>query len=177
MQCKATLSLLALSLPLLAQAPPLPPGARQPRFDEIKNYLTLADAQMQQLQQITRMEAEANRSRAEEIGQKQKTLQEQLRAGSTDAAALGRLLVEIENLRRQADTASKSFHDQALNVLNAAQKTKLKTLEDASKLQSSIVQAVGLNLLERPAPGDGPLSPPLPPIGLRFRGPAFLERR
>ena len=43
------------------------------------------------------------------------------------------------------------FLDQARNVLTTDQKTKLKTLEDASKLQDAACEAIFLNLIAPPA--------------------------
>ena len=164
--------LAAIAAAALAQGPG--PGAPMPpSFDELKAYLSLTDAQVQGLAQIRTQERAALDPIYQEIQQKQRTLREQTRAGSTDAAALGRLLVDIQNLNKRADDARKSFHDQAVNALTTEQKTKLKALEDVVKLQPAIGQAVGLNLLTPPAPpaGDAPGGPGGPGRGPGRFGP------
>jgi hypothetical protein len=132
---------------------------------------------VQALEQIRRQEAEALRATYEEMRQKHRTLAEQLQGGSTDAAALGRLLLDIQNLRKVIEDTQKKFQAQALNQLTADQKTKLKGLEDAAKLREAIVQATGLNLLLPPAPvpGAGPVGPGmrLGPMGPGPRGPGM----
>lgn len=144
---------------LLPQAPGPGPGQpsqpQQAPVAEIKAYLSLSDAQVTQLQQLARTEADANRTRRQEIATKQQTLRDQLRAGSTDAATLGRLLLDAENIRRQIENAEKAYREQAVALLNAAQKTKLKALEDAMALHDEIRQGMALNLLTPPEAPQG----------------------
>ena len=141
---------LALSMAVWAQGPPAPPAPA-----ELKAYLGLSDSQVQALQQIQQQEREALRTIHDEMAQKQKTLGDQLQAGGTDASALGRLLLDIQNLRKRIEDAQKTFQDQVSNQLTADQKAKLKALEEAAKLQPVIGQAMGLNLLTPPAPPLG----------------------
>ncbi len=157
--------LLSLAGALFAQGPGrfgFPPGAAQPGTDQVKAYLSLTDSQIQGLQQIERQAASALQSTFQEIHQKQLTLQDQLDKGSTDAAALGKLLLDIESLHKRISQTQDSYRSQAVASLTADQKTKLKSLEDAMKLQPVIGQAVGLLLLTPPQPsaagaGFGPL--------------------
>lgn len=167
-------SLLTLTLTLLAQAPPNGPGA--PPVDLVRSYLTLTDVQVQQLQQIRQAEATANQTAFQSMQQKQQQLNTALRGGSTDASALGRLLLEIEALRKQVQTNQTTFHNQAVNALNAAQKTKLQTLDEAAKLGPTIQQAAGLGLVTPPTPpAGGPQNgPPGPgPRGMMRVRPVF----
>jgi Spy/CpxP family protein refolding chaperone len=173
---------LSLSLPLLAQQTPPTTTPRTPPVDQVKTYLSLTDQQVQQLQQLITSERQANQTRQQEIQTKQTQLQQLLTANSNDAAALGRLLIDIQALRRQVETTHTNFQTQAVALLNDAQKTKLKALDDASKLAPTIGQAVSLNLLTpaRPpnagapgigGPGPGPGGPGggMGPMGPRFR--------
>ena len=163
-----------------AQPPrgPGQPGQQQPRVDEVKAYLGLTDSQIQGLEQLRRTEMDSLQQSRQDIAQKQQALQQQIRNGSTDAAALGRMLLDIENLRKQITQKQGSFHDQAVAILTAAQKTKLKTLEDAQKLGPEIHEATALNLLvpqegANGGPGPGPrLGGPGPQ---RFHPPASQE--
>jgi len=159
---------LALAMAAWAQGPVTPPTPPAPA--ELKAYLGLSDSQIQALRQIRQQEGEALRSLHDEMAQKQKTLRDQLQAGSTDAAALGRLLLDIQSLRKRIEDAEKTFRDQAANQLTADQKTKLKALEEAAKLQPAIGQAAGLNLLTPPAPTQGePRDPGMGPMGFGGR--------
>lgn len=182
------IALVALAAAVFAQGPAgraFLPGPAQPGTDELKAYLALTDSQIQGLQQLQQQAATALQSIHQEIQQKQSTLQEQLSKGSTDAAALGKLLLDIDSLKKRATQTEESFRNQALATLTAAQKTKLKTLEDAEKLQPAIGQAVGLQLLaplQPPAgvPGLGPfgLGPGVPARGgapRRFGPPPRLD--
>lgn len=165
-----------LSLILFAtimSAQPQPPTPPSPPIDALKTYLTLTDQQVTQMQTIARQQGEAMRQRQQEIGTKQQQLDTQLRNGSTDAAALGRLLLDIENLRRQIESTRKSFSDQAIAVLTQAQKDKLKSLSDAALLAPAIQQAIGVNLISPPAPVPGGPRP-MEMFGPRMMGrPAF----
>lgn len=146
---------------VLAQGPPRPgrgPGGMAPRVDEIKSYLTLTDVQLTQIQQLQRANLEAGRATREEIQQKQKALGDQLRSGSADATAIGRLLLDIENLRKQTATRRAMTLTQIANLLTPDQQTKLKTLEDAAALRDEIGQAARLGLLDPPN-GDGGADP------------------
>jgi len=168
---------LSLSLPLPGQqAPPTP---RTPPTDQVKTYLSLTDQQVQQLQQLITSERQANQARQQEIQTKQTQLQQLLTDNSNDAAALGRLLIDIQAVRRQMETTHTNFQNQAVALLNDAQKAKLKALDDASKLAPTIGQAVSLNLLTPARPPNagipgfgGPGPGPGGPMGPRFRRPA-----
>ncbi|MEO7649294.1 MAG: Spy/CpxP family protein refolding chaperone [Bryobacteraceae bacterium] len=123
------------------------PGATQPGIDEVKAALTLTEAQVTSLRTIQQQERDALQTIRTNVDTKQQALSDLLQKGSTDTNALGRLLVDIQALRTQMTQSQTPFRDQARNVLTAEQKTKLKTLEDASKLQDAIRQATFLNLI------------------------------
>ena len=146
---------------LLAQAPaPL-------RWDALKNYLNLQDSQIQSLQQLRQQEMQALRPLATELAARYRSLREQLDRGSTDAAALGKLLLEAEAVRKRLIQTRDSYRNQALNVLTAEQKNKLASLEQARKLAPVIWQAQALGLLAPPEPGQ------MPGPGLRGLGRGF----
>lgn len=132
-------------------------------MNELKTYLALTDQQLQQLQQLIRSRAEAIRPLHEQIRQKQQTLDQQLASGSASATALGQLLLDIQNLRKQVESTHATFHTQALNVLNEAQRGKLNGLQEAARLQPAIQQGVTLSLLDPPVNR----TPMGPGIGLR----------
>lgn len=131
-----------------------------PTFDALKSVLGLSDAQVTQLRDLQRQRFESTRAVFEEIRTKQQALHQALESGSTDAAALGRLLLEIQALQQQVRTIGETYRTQALAILDAAQKTKLAALEEAIKLQPAIHQAAALNLLVGPpGPPPGPGGP------------------
>jgi len=133
---------------------PVPPGSPVlpvPVYKELKDFLALSDQQMQRLVEIQRTRLDAARAVYEQIGQKQMALNGLLRQNTTDALAVGRLMLDIEALRKQIPTSAEPYRSSALGVLNNDQKTKLAMLESALKLQGAAFQAVGLNLLASPA--------------------------
>lgn len=161
---RTILAAAALAAAVMAQAPPPGPQPPQPPVTELKAYLSLTDTQVQGLLAVQTQKHAAVQQIVQEIQTKEKSLREKLTAGSTDALALGTLLVEIQNLRKRVQAADTQFRDQALAVLTADQKTKLKALEDASKLHAQIQQAAMLDLLTLPQPpaGAGPGGPGVP---------------
>jgi Spy/CpxP family protein refolding chaperone len=152
--------LMASAACLLAQRPGPPP---EPSIDALKTYLNLTDSQVQGLQQIQQQERQTNRSTMQRIRQSQANLDGMMQKGGADAAAAGRLLVEIQDLQGSMSKAHESFSAQAANTLTADQKAKLKTLQDAMALMPAIHQASALGLLASPQ-GSGGLG------SARFRG-------
>ncbi len=161
------LPILAIAMGLAAQTPPA---------DALKTYLNLQDAQIQTLQQIRRQQMQAAQSALSELAAKQKALRDQLEAGSTDAAALGKLLLEAEAARKRVQQIHDAYRAQAVGVLTAEQKTKLAALEQAQKLAPAIAEATALGLLNPPempglrgagmpgfGPGLGPMRRPAAP--------------
>lgn len=134
-------------------------GAQTPPLDSVKSYLGLQDSQMQSLQQLRQQQFQAVHSALSELATKQQSLREQLDRGSTDAAALGKLLLEIEGVRKRIAQTQQSYVSQALNVLTAEQKSKLAALEQALKLEVAARQAVALGLLAPPEPEPGVPAP------------------
>jgi Spy/CpxP family protein refolding chaperone len=132
-----------------AQQPP----ARD--ISAIKTYLSLTDTQVTALQTIRSQQRTAVGDTQQQIRQKQQALNSLLSGGSTDANAVGTLVLAIQALRKQVSTNASSLQAQAANVLNADQKTKLQALSDASKLQPAIREAEFLFLL---TPPEGPMT-------------------
>ena len=145
------LAVTALSISAWAQ-PPAPP------VTEIKAYLALTDVQITSLQTIQQNLHTQLANTMQQIQAKQQTLNSQLTAGGTTAAVLGQELLDIQNLRNSVKTAETAAQSQALNVLTADQKTKLKTLTDAAALRHDIEEATGLGLIvpANGGPGGGP---------------------
>ena len=154
----------------LAQRPFGPPGGgQQPTFQELKTYLTLTDSQVQGLQQVQQQMREAVQSILRDIQTKEQSLRDQVQKGGADPAALGRLLIDIETQRKRVSDQRTTFQGQALNQLTAAQKTKLKALEEAANLNDEIREATALMLLTPPDAPAG-LAGPLGLAGPGLRG-------
>lgn len=123
-------------------------------FDEVKQQLGLSDAQLQQLRDIMAQRDRATQATYEQLRAKQTELDNLLNAGSTDAARIGQLMIDINTIRRRLPTQpSDQYRQQALAVLTAEQRTKLAVLDQALKLSQPAYQAVTLNLIDPPAPG------------------------
>lgn len=157
-----TLMIFAVAVTLTAQNPPRPmgrPPGPPPSFDALQQYLGLSDAQTSQLRQLMRSRADGNRSKLEDMNAKRRQVDEMVRSGSTDAAALGRLMLEVETYRKQVRGADESFFAQAAGVLDEQQRAKLKALQDAAKLLPAMHEARTLGLVKSPegAPPNGPL--------------------
>jgi hypothetical protein len=67
-----------------------------------------------------------------------------------DPAAVGQLVIAINSLRQQVQQIAGSFQQQAANLLQFDQRTKLPPLQLALELQVAAVQAVSLGLLNAP---------------------------
>jgi len=122
---------------------------------ELKAALGLSDAQVTSLQQIRTSQRETISTLARQMRTKNEALRASLSSGTT-AVAAGTTLLEIEALRKQLTTVEGNVRTQALGVLTAEQRTKLKTLEDAAALQPAIRQATALGLLTHPVGPGGP---------------------
>jgi Spy/CpxP family protein refolding chaperone len=140
----------------LGWGPGGPPTGAQPNLGEVKTYLSLTDAQIQSLQAIGTQERTAIDGLHQQIATKRQALDKLTSSGSTDATAMGNLLVEMQNLRKQITAVRNSLQPQALNVLTADQKTKLNNLQSATQNLPAMREAGYLGLLTSPAgPGAG----------------------
>jgi Spy/CpxP family protein refolding chaperone len=139
---------------------PRPPvSVYQPAFEDLKQALGLTDAQLQQLQALQRTKQMASQAIYQQIGAKQKQLNDMLNSDKPDAQTLGQLEIDMANLRKQT-MGTASVKDQALAILTDAQKAKLADLQNAMKLQRAAGEALGLGLIDPPpqAPGRGGLA-------------------
>ena len=132
------------------------PGMRErkaPDFAELKSYLGLTDAQIEQMQKAredSRTNLEAVHT---QIQEKNQALRALLETAAPDPAAVGKLVIETSALRKKVQESHESVRQSVLNVLTGEQKTKLAGLQSAADLRPAIQQAMALGLL---APADGP---------------------
>jgi len=159
---------------MFAQAPggfrthPMSPA----KTTAVESYLNLTDVQISSLEQLRQSEMAALKPIFEQIGPLRESLRTQSQSGSPDATAVGKLVLNIQNLEQQAAPIRASYQQQALALLTADQKTKLATLESAAALMPAIHEAAALNLLTPPKGWEGPggFAAEMMPRG-RFGGP------
>lgn len=125
--------------------------------DQLKSYLNLSDAQVTGLQQVQTTKQDAEQKIYKDMNEKSRLITALLQANSTDAARIGQLMIDVEKLRQQLPLKGEPYRSQALNVLNADQRTKLPALVQAMQLQQASWQAVNFNLIDSPDPGPRPL--------------------
>jgi Spy/CpxP family protein refolding chaperone len=150
--------LLITSAVVQAQGSPVVPPVPTPAYAQLKSYLNLSDAQLQSLEDIYKSRLAAQQAIYQQISAKQKQLNQLLAGGTSDAATVGQLMIDIHNLQKQTATPSSMYRDQALRVLSADQVAKVTALVAALQLQQAAYQAVTLDLIDSPAPAVVPLS-------------------
>lgn len=160
---RLTVALCLLAGSLLAQGPGGPGFRRnaagmQPQrlqqaanADALKQYLNLTDAQIQQLKDLRKQHAEAQRPTMEQIRDKRQQLREAVQAANPDSAVIGQLTVDIKKLTESMRSSRTDLQTKTAAVLTADQKTKLAALQDAQKLMPAVGQATALGLLAPPA--------------------------
>ena len=147
---------------LVAQAPPPRPGRLfrgEPPTDAVKAALGLTDADVARLEQIGKDQREAAKPLFDQIAERRRTLAETLKSTSPDPTALGRILLDIKDLREQIRQNDERYHEQAVAALSADQKAKLQTLEAAAQQRPAINQALRLNLLQPPVDTEAGVGP------------------
>lgn len=126
----------------------------------LKDVLGLSDAQVRQLRDLRRQQAEAARPTMEQLRANRKALAEAMQADSPDAARVGQLMVDGKKLRESARAAGDEFRAKAQALLTPEQKTKLAELQQAGRKAGAARQAMGLGLLAPPH-GAGAQAPML----------------
>ena len=156
--------LLITSAVVEAQVAPVMAPVLTPAYSQLKAYLNLSDTQLQSLEDIYKSRLTAQQAIYQQISAKQTQLNQLLAGGTTDAATVGQLIIDIHNLQLQAATPSSMYRDQALKVLSADQAAKLTALVTALQLQQAAYQAITLNLIDSPARAVVPLPAAAPPM-------------
>jgi hypothetical protein len=153
--------------------------AQQPDFGALKAYLSLTDVQIQKIQQAgeqARKDADEKiKTLQPQIRDKKIALEDLLEKGTTDATAVGKMMLEIQALQKQARQAQEAVRNSQLNVLTAEQKVRFKAIEDAATLPQATRDAARLGLVPRPQGGPAPrmMGPGrgMPGQGRRMMGP------
>ena len=156
--------LLITSTVVEAQVASVLPPVPTPAYSQLNAYLNLSDTQLQSLEDIYKSRLTAQQAIYQQISAKQKQLNQLLAGGTTDAATVGQLMIDIHNLQQQAATPSSTYRDQALKVLSVDQAAKLTALVTALQLQQAAYQAITLNLIDSPAHAVVLLPAAVPPM-------------
>ena len=148
-----------LIIPILAIATAVaqPPGRHHGArggVDALKTYLSLTDAQVTQIRDAVKAGHETNKPVAEQMRTKARALRDTMQAGSNDANAVGKQMIELRELRKQMQANRAKVSEQAVSFLSAEQKAKLQTLKDSAELRREARAAMALGLLPPPA-GEG----------------------
>src|SRR5262249_11750214 len=117
-------------------------------FSDLKAYFDFSPTQILAISHANDDYRQAVSNNQQRIFQVQFEIDQEIRKDPLDPMALGIRYVEIEQLRRQSNEEFAKTRDKVRGVLTDAQKAKLKTLEDARKLQPLISQAECQNLLD-----------------------------
>jgi hypothetical protein len=134
---------------------PLPnPG---PPLIELKQYLTLTDAQYVQLFDNMDQSRRTVAGYQQRISQLQNEIAIETARPNPDPMELGTRYAEIEQNCRAITNEGKALRDKNGGLLTDPQKAKLKTLEDALKLYPVISQAQSASLLEGGVTGVYPV--------------------
>ncbi len=120
---------------------------------EIRAFLTLTDAQVQAISRANSDYAEYSAQKSARMAQVQREIDEETRKDVLDPGAIGVRYAELEAIRRDLDDQLQRTREKVAAQLTDPQKAKLKTLDDARKLQPVIRDAECTNLLA-----------PLPPV-------------
>ncbi len=138
-------------LPLLAGAVLFAQDrSANPQPPDLKAFLNLSDSQIQGLVQLQQQKGQALQPVVQQAAQTQQKLQQILAAPNPDPATVGQLVIAIATLGQQVQQIAGSFQQQASNLLQSDQKTKLPPLQLALELQPAALQAVSLGLLNAP---------------------------
>lgn len=136
---------------------PMPPV----NFAELKSFLTLTDTQVTALQQVMQSKSDAENAIYKSIREKYEALNNIMNSPTADAFQVGRLTLEIRDLQKKVPLTGEPYRTNALNVLNALQKSKLPALTQALQTATPAYQAVTLNLIDAPQrSGVNPLELP-----------------
>jgi Spy/CpxP family protein refolding chaperone len=137
---------------LVAQPGPMdrPPRDGVPPMDQLKEYLTLTDAQVQSLKDVQKAWRDAAQPVMEQMAEKSKQLRDAMHQNTVDQATVDSLKAALADLQKKAQSIRDQFQPQALSLLTSQQKTALTALQKALELMPAAQQAAFFNLLDSP---------------------------
>lgn len=133
------------------------PSVPIPTTLQLMKYLDLTPDQLVRITAINGdyMMLVAGKSRR--MAQVQQEIAEETAKSPLDPMALGVRYAELEATRRELRAEEAKLNPRITALLSDAQRAKLKTLDDAMKLQPLICEALSLRLLVTPEPAGGPI--------------------
>ncbi|MCC6362678.1 MAG: hypothetical protein IT165_04095 [Bryobacterales bacterium] len=150
---------------IFAQTLPIPAPSPGPPLIELKQYLSLTDAQYVQLFDNMDQSRRTVAGYQQRISQLQNEIAVETARTNPDPMELGTRYAEIEQNCRSIRNESKALRDKNGGLLTDPQKAKLKTLEEALKLYPIISEAQSASLLDDSASGGYPI-----PVGVFVGG-------
>ena len=122
---------------LLAQtaAPQAGPrlGAQgRPAIQALQSAIGLSDQQVQQMVQLRKDERQALQSVRQQAREKREALQAARQSANPDPATVGQLVLDLQKLTEQLQSANQDYHNRALAVLDATQQGKLQDLQKSA---------------------------------------------
>lgn len=150
-QMKALLMAGLISCPLAladSPAPPDPPAA-------VAQFLELTPEQAGQFRQMLDTLQKALQGFEQQVQDKQKNLQALLQADSPDDAAVGKAVLEIRAVEKQAGQALDAYHAQFGALLTPEQVGRVQAVQQAAALLPAVPVFVAVRLVEPPpTPGQ-----------------------
>jgi hypothetical protein len=128
---------------------------------ELVQYLSLTSAQVSTVNRLLNDNQRLAAEKSRRMAQVQGEIALELNKDPLDPMSIGIRYAEIEAIRRGLDAESERMRVAVRAVLTDPQKVKLKTLEEASKLGSTISLAVCFGFLD-------PTSYAMPRLGASF---------
>lgn len=123
---------------------------------ELKAFLNLTDGQLTSLRDVRTRKQTAERAIYTQISEKQTLINSLLAQGGNDAARIGTLTIEMNQLRKQIPLPAEPYRSQALNILTPEQRTKLPQLINGLQLYAPATQAVSFGFFDMPQVGPSP---------------------
>lgn len=111
------------------QGPPHGGPGGGPGGFPFERALQLTDEQREAVQSLREKEREAVRPILEQMRPLHEKLRQALESGSTDATAIGQIVLDTHGLQQQAQEHHKSFREQLVALLTPEQQEKLQTIE------------------------------------------------
>ncbi len=144
---------------LLAQTAPPPAGPSEgalgrPAIKALQAAIGLSDQQVQQLVQLRKEERQALQPVRQQVRDKREALRTARQAANPDPTTVGQLVLDVQKLTEQIQSANQGYHNRALGVLDATQQSKLQDLQKSVQAGTGdrrvLMAARALNLLSPP---------------------------
>ncbi len=134
----------------MAQAPPPGPPEAPPPPAIVATFLGFTEEQAQQFRQLLEQREQAAHDLAQQLGSKQRELEQLVNSAAPDPAAVGRLLLELRALQQQAGQIVRAARERFVQLLTPEQKEKLGQVEQAAQLLPAITAFIAVQLIFPP---------------------------